>query len=126
MKLKVILSVMVILLGGFVFVLLPSETGDDAGDIHIEVIDADGQTVLTETLSFDADDSLYDVLNRHIEIETRGTSGGRILLSIAGLSTDFVHNFIKIEIDGELSRSGIDQTNLKDGSVYTFSVDSVR
>lgn len=127
MKLKILLSAFALLCAFIVSVVYFSSVfnSDMAGDITVEIIDENGQTVSEEVVEFEEGDTLYDVLNRHFELRVSGSKHdtlGRILLGIDELNTDFQTQFIYIEVDGEEARKGIDYLPLQDGSRYRFSI----
>ncbi len=127
MKLKLLFSILAVgvILGlSYVYFSTGLISSDD-GEITVELVSQDGQVLKTKTLSFETGENLYEVLDRHFELELMGSrhdSFGRILLGIDELSTDFQSSFIYIELNGEAALRGIDNLPLEDGATYRFSI----
>jgi len=127
MKYALSLFVVALALGSY-FLFFPQS--DDEGVITIEIYDENENLVARDEHPFDKDDSLFTVMDEHYAIDfeersIRPGSGGRILLAIDGVETDFTSTFIYIEKDGQKALYGIDNLPLEDGSVYTFRVRDV-
>ncbi len=125
MKLKVVLSIVVLIGVILSFALFSPFSADSEGSVQIIVRDSDTIVVIDEWVDFYEGDNLYRLLDRNYTIETSdryGTSYGRLLLSIEGIDTNFEQTFIHISKDGVSANRGIDNIALEDGSTYEFEV----
>ncbi len=124
MKIKVVVSVVLVLIAALILNFYNPFASEEAGEIRIIVIN-EGETIIDQWHDFYESDSLYTVLDRNYTIETStaySQAFGRHLLAIESAVTDFENTFIHIAKDGEHVHLGIDYLPLKDGSEYTFEV----
>ena len=117
----------------------PYGPSDDAGVIHVRVIQADGEVVIDDTWSFTREDRvLFDVLDRHYRLVLREDfvwMRDRAVLGIDDVKTDFVTNFLRITLHYpetvdhdarvETAITGVDRLPLLDGMTYVFHVTPV-
>lgn len=141
---KMVLSVVVLLtmVGAYALIVgfSPYGESDVEGHIGVRVVDASGQTVIDDTLPFHEGDTMFEVLNQRYELtlKTFASVGGRALLGIDDVVTDFVSDFLHITLhypvrengeiidyDVETAMSGIDGLSLRDGMIIVFTVTTV-
>ena len=109
---KVFLSIVVIgLLLGTYFLVSQPQSGDELGSVTIKVIDQNGLEVINDTISFDSEMSLFELINNEYSIGCANTSyqvdltcdhsfiNGHVVLSIETVSTDWFGSYLKIVID---------------------------
>lgn len=126
LKIKIIISIVVILVGALVIHLLTVENrSTDTGEIYLYIVDADEKVVFEGSLSYEKGDSFFDILNRHFDLtcatsnyqpdiqcsysfSTPGASG-KVILGIKGddfeLITNWTNNFLAFYIyDGDIKQ----------------------
>ncbi|GEM_PF-1976307 len=118
---KILLSVLLILAASFSMIHFTPLGGDVYGEVRLEVIDGDEETVIDEHHRFYGRTSLYRLLVENYEIDYR-EDFSKVLLSIETIETDFQNNFLKIKVDGEPADYGMEGVYLEDGAEYTLKV----
>ncbi len=152
---KIVLSIGVIITMIGLFLLIidfsPYDDSDAEGTITIIVVDINGHRVIEDTHAFTDEDTLFDILSNHYNIDYRSMrvpyyqdgkitqSMSRAILSIGTVETDFEQSFLKIylhtpivddedhiiDYDVRVSHVGVDHLPLKDAFVYEFRVEGV-
>ncbi len=125
---KVVLSALALLLALVVF-MYPRMSGDEAGEITIELYDEDSALVFEDVHTFEENRTLFELLDMHYEIEYQYqrlfTGEEPVLLAVEDVETDFKEDFIFIEVNGVMAKRGVDSIELVDGGTYTLSVREV-
>ncbi len=92
-----------------------------AGDTAEVTVDIEGET---HTHAIETEDTLYDLLDRHHDLEVDTTEHGVMLQGVDDLSATLPGSFIHISgPDGEDVQAGIEELELEAGDYYTFSLD---
>lgn len=110
--------------------------GDDQGTITIVLVDQIGDTISSQTHDFDEDDTLFDILSEHYDIQCadmqyRPTTCQdsvlmeHVILTIDDIETDWFNTYIAIYVNDQYSSYGISDIPLEDDAVYRFQHDTV-
>lgn len=126
-------------LGLLLFLLIvPFVLGCDqeatAGAVTIEIItlgdDPETEVVETEYVSYSVtaeyleDDTLFGLLEENFTITYEDGSFGRYLTGIGTLVVAESNEYIAFYINDEYAMTGVDATDLVDGSVYQFRLET--
>jgi len=110
LKLKIIISIVVVLVGALVIRLLTVENrSTEAGSIYLYIQDEEEHVVFEGSLSYEEGDSFYDILNRHFDLTcanynyqpdtecsysfTTPGASGKVILGIKGDNFDLMTNW---------------------------------
>lgn len=130
-KLMMTLVVLIAGISGFWYFSQPEEN-DEYGEITIVVINELEETVFNQTLLFDEEDTLFELLDENMDVKCANASyqisetctklnvNGRVLLGLDTVETDWYTSFLAIYVDDEYSEYGIDGIALQDGTEYRF------
>ncbi len=130
-KLIISLIVITVFLTGS-FVLSQTKNNDLEGQITIIIIDETGDTISNLTYDFTEEDSVFSILEDNYDIGCADSSynmdptcvkpiiGGRVILKIDSLVTDWSTSYIGIYENDLYSSNGIDLLSLNDNDVYKF------
>jgi hypothetical protein len=128
------LSLLVLGCAGLVFWLWPQPSSHN-GSVTLKIMD---QGVLVREVDAELfeDDVLFDVLERHFDLVCAtpgyslddscqprlivGRTGGRVLLGIDDLRTDWFSDFLQIRRNGSPAQYGVDTLSLEDGDTVTI------
>ena len=102
------------------------------GTVTVEIVtsgdDPDTTEVETEYVSNSKvvkiynEDTLFNLLDINFTVTYETSTYGRYLTGIDTLVLMETNEFISFYIDGEYAMTGVDDTDLVDGSVYSFSI----
>jgi|LSQX01.3.fsa_nt_gb hypothetical protein len=113
---KIIVSILALgLMIGSYFLIKKLEKAKQEGTITVVIVDEMGGEK-SQKISFQENDTLVGVLQKHFEITIENGK----LLRIENLETDFLNAFIMIYINGSPARMGIEQIALKDKAEIRF------
>lgn len=131
---RLILSFVVLSCAGLVFWLWPEATSQD-GFVTIQIMDR-GVVIREVEAELFEDDVLFDVLERHFNLicatpgygtdatcQTRlivGRTGGRVLLGIDALQTDWFSEYLQIRLNDLPAHYGVDTLVLEDGDTVVI------
>lgn len=129
MKQRLFVSFVVLACAGLVFWLWPEATSQE-GFVTIQIMDR-GVLIREVEAELFEDDVLFDVLERHFDVVCAtpsystdgscqprlivGRSGGRVLLSLDELETDWFSDFLQIRLNEIPAQYGVDTLVLEDG-----------
>ena len=104
------------------------------GTVTIQIItqgdDPDTEAVETEYVSnaveveFLEDDTLFGLILENFTVTYEESDFGRYLTSIGTLVPSEANQYISFYIDGDYAMTGVDATDLEDGAVYQFKIES--
>jgi hypothetical protein len=128
---KVVISIAVLAVAAFVFFLNGINRNDEIGDVTIIIVNELGETLSNKEYGFTEEDSLFELLNDEFELGCADNSyklsddcteklGGRVLMKIDSVQTDWMNTYLAIYINEEYSTLGIDNIPLVDGNTYKF------
>lgn len=126
---RLFLSFVVLGCAGLVFWLWPNPSSQE-GHVTIQIMDR-GVLIREVEAELFEDDVLFTVLERHFNLVCAtpgygsdlscqprlimGRTGGRVLLGIDGLETDWFSYFLQIRLNGMPAQYGVDTLVLEDG-----------
>ena len=135
---KLVISMLVLLVGSASFWFFSQPIDNDIrGEVTIIVINELEEVVYQQSISFEEEDTLFELLDRELNVQCANmsyqisdacvnvTMNGKVILGLDDVKTDWYHSFIAIYVDGEYSEYGIDGIALKDGSTYRFEYTEV-
>lgn len=133
---KLVVTLFILGLALVSYFVLQINQDTEAGQVRILVQDGD-EVVLDDTLSFEADESLYDLMNREYDLVCANASyqasdeckdllfGSPVILGIEDVMTDWNNRYFAIYINDEYSTLGVNNLILEDGDVVRFEVSTV-
>ena len=79
---------------------------DNTNTISFKVYYENNELVIDDTLKFNEDETLLQLMERSYDIETKVDSVSTIILSIESYTSDFTSSFFSLYIDGVYSSVG--------------------
>ena len=133
---KLLVTIIVLALASVTFWYSTTLENDAAGEITIILIDDQGEEVLNDVYQFEAEDTLFEILNENYQVgcanatydlssECTESLTGRVILQIEDVVTDWDNTFIAIYINDEYSQFGVDSISLHDQDVIKFEYTEV-
>lgn len=102
------------------------------GTVTVEIITTgdDPETTEVETeyvsnslsIKFYNEETLFDLLEANFTVTYEESTYGRYLTGIDTLILTETNEYITFNINGEYAMTGVDDTELADGAVYSFSI----
>lgn len=106
--------------------VISAEPGKDGYKYHftLEVIDAEGNQSLTDIAT--DKEILGEVLSEHGIIKGEQGDYGMYIKEVNGIVADYetTGTYWAFYIDGEMAMTGVDQTKIVDGAVYSLKIES--
>lgn len=88
---------------------------DNTNTISFKVYYENNELVIDDTLKFNEDETLLQLMERSYDIETKVDSVSTIILSIESYTSDFTSSFFSLYIDGVYSSVGAKNIKLTGG-----------
>ena len=88
---------------------------DNSYNISLKVYYVENELVIDDTLTFQKDETLLELMDRTYDIETKTDSVSTIILSIESYTTDFVSSYFSLYINGVYSSIGAKDLKLTGG-----------
>ena len=88
---------------------------DNTNSISFKVYYENNELVIDDTLKFNEDETLLQLMERSYEIETKADGVGTIVLSIESYTSDFTSSYFSLYIDGVYSSVGAKNIKLTGG-----------
>ncbi len=136
---KILISIVALIIIGVIYYYLgdfsPSsvdDNGEIAGEIQFELIDENDQILIDDRLTFYEEDTLFTLLNRNYSIVCADQNyqpdpscshtfiGGRIILAIEGLESNWTDTVLTIYINDSLALEGVSKITLEDEDKITI------
>lgn len=95
-------------------------SGDDPDTVEVET----EYVAQTATAVFLEDDTLFGLLMENFTLTYEESTYGRYLTSIGPLVVEEGNQYIAFYINGTYAMTGVDATELHDGDVYTFKLET--
>jgi len=93
-------------------------SGDDPDTTEVET-----EYVFSSTsIKYYENDTLFDLLEANFVITYETSTFGRYITAIGSLIPTETNEYISFNINGEYAMTGVDDTDLVDGDVYSFSI----
>lgn len=133
---KIVLTFVVLLSFVGLFLLLQNRGAENDGEVIIIVHDGE-KVVFEETFSYYQGDTLFDLVNEHLDLVCANSSykpseecndlllGSPVILGINDVITDWTSSYFAIYINDTYSNLGVDMIELEDGDVVRFEVQEV-
>lgn len=118
--LKIFITIILIIVAVTSYLLLTKPNNEGKGEFVFELIDKDNNTLISETISFSATDTLLTILDAKYDIRYENSSFGALLYDINQIKTDFKNSYLAIYINGEYANVGISSVKLEDGMRITI------
>ena len=98
---------------------------DESGTITVIVVDYENETVFEDTIEFNKDDTLVELLQEHEDIHLVGEEQaiGFFIHEVCGISAlDYPETFWYVAVNGESSLVGISEISLQDNDEIKLSL----
>lgn len=112
---KLIVTIVLVLIGVACYMIFMQEkTSDDSGIVYFTLIDIDGNVVIDDTLTYEENDTLFEVISRNYEVESEKSQYGQYLYSIDEVKTNTFDTYLALYVDDKYAETGISFIKLYD------------